>query len=66
MLNLTFKDGESVMIGDNMRVYVENIHEGRARLRFDCDTTVPIWRREIWEKIHMDKLAEAGVIDNQG
>ena len=56
MLSLTFKNGDSVMIGDDMEIFVEDIHGGRARLRFKTvDKSVPIWRREIWEQMQLEK-----------
>jgi carbon storage regulator len=58
MLVLSRKAQESVVIGadDNLhrilKVTVLGIHGRNVRLGFEVDSTVPIHRSEVWEKIH--------------
>jgi carbon storage regulator CsrA len=58
MLVLSRKSQESVMIGGSegfermLKVTVLDIREGRVRLGFEVDATVPVHRLEVWERIH--------------
>lgn len=57
MLVLTRKNRESVVIGraEDLAVVLEitvlEIDGGRVRLGFQGDTSTPIHRREVWERI---------------
>ena len=57
MLVLTRKNRESVVIGrpGDMELVLEitilEIEGGRVRLGFEADKSMPIHRREVWEKI---------------
>jgi len=57
MLVLTRKNRESVVIGrpEDLKVVLEitilEIDGGRVRLGFTANTTMPIHRREVWERI---------------
>ena len=49
MLVLTRKPGESVVIGNDIRVTVVNIRGNKVRLAFDAPDDVTIHREEIYE-----------------
>jgi carbon storage regulator len=57
MLVLTRKNRESVVIGrpDDQEVVmvitILSVEGGRVRLGFEADTTMPIHRREVWDRI---------------
>ena len=57
MLVLSRKSQESVMVGGSvgfervLKVTVLDIGNGRVRLGFDVDATVPVHRFEVWERI---------------
>jgi carbon storage regulator len=69
MLVLTRKNRESVVIGrpDDqevvMTITILSVEGGRVRLGFEADSTMPIHRREVWDRIHGDAAA-AGVAAN--
>ena len=58
MLVLTRKNRESVVIGrpdDHevvMVITILSVEGGRVRLGFEADSTMPIHRREVWDRIH--------------
>jgi carbon storage regulator len=70
MLVLTRKNRESVVIGrpDDQEVLmvitILSVEGGRVRLGFEADSTMPIHRREVWDRIHGEHAAAAGVAAN--
>ena len=66
MLVLTRKNRESVVIGrpDDQEVVmvitILSVEGGRVRLGFEADSTMPIHRREVWDRIHGEHAAAAG------
>ena len=65
MLVLTRKNRESVVIGrpDDQEVVmvitILSVEGGRVRLGFEADSTMPIHRREVWDRIHGEHAASA-------
>jgi len=59
VLQLTRKPGETIVIGDNVRVQVIQIAGGAVRLGIDAPRSVPIYREEIWEAVREEKAAAA-------
>jgi len=63
MLVLTRKNRESVVIGrpDDQEVVmvitILSVEGGRVRLGFEADSTMPIHRREVWDRIHGEHAA---------
>jgi carbon storage regulator CsrA len=57
MLVLSGKSMESVVVGGSgrserlLRVTVLEIKNGRVRLGFEADASVPVHRSEVWERI---------------
>jgi len=66
MLVLTRKNRESVVIGrpDDQEVVmvitILSVEGGRVRLGFEADCTMPIHRREVWDRIHGEHAAAVG------
>jgi len=60
MLVLTRKQQESVVVGGSigferlLKVTVLEITGGKVRLGFEADDTVPIFRSEVWKRMHGD------------
>jgi carbon storage regulator len=50
MLVLSRKIGEAVMVGDNIRITVENIRGGQVRLGIVAPDEVTVDRQEVHEK----------------
>lgn len=55
MLVLSRNTGESVMIGDNIEIYVAGIRDGHVKLSFNAPKEVLIYRKEIWNEIQKEK-----------
>ena len=58
MLILTRRNGESVVVGEDdgvqrqLKVTVLDIRGRKVRLGFEVDSSVPVHRMEVWERIH--------------
>jgi carbon storage regulator len=72
MLVLTRKNRESVVIGrpDDQEVLmvitILSVEGGRVRLGFEADSTMPIHRREVWNRIQGEHAAvPAGAAGNR-
>jgi carbon storage regulator len=50
-LILARKKGEAVMIGDDIEVTVVEIRGGKVRLGFKADSSVKVYRNEVYDKI---------------
>lgn len=56
MLILTRKIGESITIGQDIRVKVVSIDQNQVRLGFDAPMDVPIFRDELIAKVKMQNI----------
>ena len=58
MLVLSRKNGESVVIGGDdgiqrlVKVTVLDVRDRKVRLGFEVDSSIPVHRMEVWERIH--------------
>ena len=65
MLILSRKSRESVVVGraetaePMLKVTVLEISGGRVRLGFEGDTSVPVHRTEVWERIKSENGADS-------
>lgn len=50
-LLLTLREGETVMIGDDVSVCVQMIQDNRVSVRFVAPPEVPVDRLEVWNRI---------------
>ena len=50
MLILTRRVGESVRIGDDIKISVLNVRKNQVRIGFEAPGDRPVYREEIWEK----------------
>jgi carbon storage regulator len=60
VLQLTRKPGETIVIGDNIRVSVIQIAGGAVRIGIDAPRDVSIYREEIWDAVKDENAAAAG------
>jgi len=51
MLILTRKIGESITIGDDIKVHVVDIRGKQVRLGIEAPTHAPIYRQEVYQRI---------------
>ena len=59
MLQLTRKPGETIVIGENIRVSVIQIAGGAVRIGIDAPRDVSIYREEIWDAVKDENAAAA-------
>ena len=50
MLILTRRVGESVRIGNDIKISVLNVRKNQVRIGFEAPGDSPVYREEIWEK----------------
>lgn len=60
MLILTRKLGESITIGDAIRITVLNVDGGQVQLGVDAPKEIVVHREEIYEKIQEENRRAAG------
>ena len=63
MLQLTRKPGETIVIGDDVRVHVIQIAGGAVRVGIEAPRSVPIYREEIWDAVKAENEAAAQVTE---
>ncbi len=56
MLILTRRTGETICIGDNVRVTVMQVANGQIRLGIEAPKDVAVHREEVWKRIEKEKL----------
>ncbi len=61
MLVLTRKCGESIRIGDSIRVVVVEVKDGQVKIGIEAPIDMPVHREEIYLKIQEENLAAAGL-----
>ncbi len=59
MLVLTRRAGESIVIGDEVRVVVLDVRGETVRLGIEAPAAVPIYRHEIWAAVKQENQAAA-------
>ena len=57
MLILTRKVGESVLIGDGIKVSVLAVKGNQVRVGIDAPKDVSVHREEVWERLEEGKTA---------
>ena len=59
MLQLTRKPGQTIVIGDDIRVQVIQIAGGAVRIGIEAPRSVSIYREEIWDAVREENAAAA-------
>ena len=59
MLQLTRKPGQTIVIGDDIRVQIIQIAGGAVRIGIDAPRSVSIYREEIWDAVRDENAAAA-------
>ena len=60
MLILTRRIGESIIIGDNILVMVLDVKGQQVRIGVNAPEEVSVHRKEIYERIQLEKLDKQG------
>lgn len=61
MLILTRRIGESIIIGDNVTVYIYGVKGNQVRLGITAPDDVSVHREEIYEKIKAQKIEQDNI-----
>ena len=56
MLVLSRKKNESIVIDDNIIIYVVEIREDKVRLGVECPKEIPVHRKEVYDAIHRGEV----------
>ena len=63
MLVLTRRPGERVIIGDDIVVTISGIRGDQVRLGFTAPNEVPVYRKEIYDRIKTESRSEHATRD---
>ena len=58
ILTLSRKLGESIMIGDSIKIIVIEVRGDKVRLSFDAPKDIPIQRKEIYDAIKKEEATQ--------
>jgi len=61
MLILTRKPGETVLIGDDIKVTILSVRGNLVRVGIDAPRSVPVHREEVYARIQREKSQASGV-----
>jgi carbon storage regulator len=61
MLILTRKIGEQVAIGDRIKIFIVDVKGKQVRLGIEAPQETPVYRHEIYQKIHEENRAAAQI-----
>ena len=59
MLVLTRKSGESLYIGDDIVITVIDVRKGQVKIGVEAPKSVPVYRKELLEKIRNQNIESA-------
>lgn len=65
MLILTRRNGETLMVRDDVAITVLGVHGNQVRIGTNAPKDIPVHREEIYERIQADKYATGGSSDRQ-
>ena len=66
MLLLTRKLGENIRIGDDVKITIVEVKGNHVKLGIDAPPSVKVHREEIYERIQLEKRAQALKDGNDG
>jgi len=59
MLILTRRPGETIIIGDDIKVTILGVASKQIRIGIEAPKDVPVHREEIYDRIHAEKIMVA-------
>ena len=66
MLILSRKIGESLMLGDDIKVTIVGIRGNQIRIGVDADKALPVHREEVYDRIKLKEASELLVVPHDG
>ena len=60
MLVLARKHGQSIFVGDEVEITIVEVRGDVVRLGINAPGGIPVYRREVWEKIRAEKAEQGG------
>lgn len=65
MLVLTRKPGQTITIGDDVKVTIMEVKGGQVKLGIEAPKDVAVFREEIYLKVQQENIAaaQAGIVD---
>ena len=57
---LTRRPGESIMIGEDIEISIANVAGDKVRIGITAPRKIPVHRKEVYEAIQKEKVAENG------
>ena len=57
MLVLARKHGQSIFVGDDVEITIVEVKGDVVRLGISAPGGIPVYRKEVWEKIRAEKAA---------
>ena len=60
MLILTRKKGESIVVNGNIEIRVVELEDGRVKLGIEAPRDVEIIRKELYERVEEENIADVG------
>lgn len=59
MLSITRRVGERIIIGDDIRLVVQELSGNTVRIGIDAPRALPVYREEIWDAVREENAAAA-------
>lgn len=63
MLVLARKHGQSIFVGDEVEITIVEVRGEVVRLGIDAPGGIPVYRKEVWERIRAEKAAGAQILE---
>lgn len=65
MLVLTRRQGESIILGDNIEVRILDVSRHQVKVGIQAPRSIPVYRKEIYDKVREANKAAASSSDSQ-
>jgi carbon storage regulator len=60
MLCLSRKIGQQIIIAGNITITIKEIGRGRVQVGIEAPPEIPVWRREVQDRIDGEKASQGG------
>ena len=63
MVKLTRRVGQSLMVGDDLKVTILSVEGNQIRIAINAPNEMPVHREEIYERIITERHLRAGLVE---